>query len=119
MEKKIKNNSIEGIAFVNEENDMFSFSPYAPMTGWVKGFRKQGTAQQLTDGTFEFVPRENSRKRCKLIMKLPHGRLSQSTDSSILLTLRVYPDECVDIAAIIAQESFEAAAVMMEMEEGK
>ena len=65
-----------GMAFY-DESKCFLFAPNEHGGGEkVQGFRSQGVAQQLTDGTFDFVSKPRVRSQSELIRKLAHGRLS-------------------------------------------
>ena len=72
-----------GIAFY-DESKCFLFAPNEHGTGEkVPGFRSQGVAQQLTDGTFDFVVKPRVRSQSELIRKLAHGRVSKTKDGAI------------------------------------
>lgn len=106
--KGIKDSNIEGVAFISENINLFSFAPNDPVPGRVKGFRRQGTAQQMTDGTFDFVAKPSVRSQSTLIKKLAHGRLSATIDGAIQLTLKVYKTEGLNIEETIVKEAKEA-----------
>ena len=59
--------------------------------------------QQMSDGTFEFVPRTKSRS--VLIRKLAHGRISKTQDDAVQLTLKFFRTENVVIAQAIMDEA--------------
>ena len=44
--------------------------------------------QQMSDGTFDFVPRTKPKTRSVLIRKLAHGRRSRTQDDVLQLTLK-------------------------------
>ena len=71
--------------------------------------RMHGVAQQMTDGTFDFVAQPRQKSQSKLIRKLAHGRISLTKDKAIQLTLKVMRDENVNVAEVIMKESEEAA----------
>lgn len=106
--------TIEGVAFISENINLISFAPDNPVPGSVKGFRRQGTAQQMTDGTFDFVARPRLRAQSTLIKKLAHGRVSETRDNAIQLTLKVYKDEDVNIGQAIEEEAFHAVRAIRE-----
>jgi len=89
----------------------FSFHPILPHLGQLAAFKRNGTAQQLTDGSFEFQPRDWSRSRAKLITLLPHGRLTKTQAGDYLLTIRI-PDWERNPMAIVADESLEAISAL-------
>ena len=67
-----------GMAFY-DESKCFLFAPNEHGGGEkVLGFRSQGVAQQLSDGTFDFVVKPRVRSQSVLIRKLAHGRLSKT-----------------------------------------
>lgn len=112
--KEIKDVTIEGVAFISENINLISFAPDDPVPGRVKGFRRQGTAQQMTDGTFDFVAKPQLRPQSKLIKKLAHGRASETKDDAIQLTLKVYKNEGVNISQTILEEAVVAVDVIRE-----
>ena len=104
--------SFGGIAFYDGDQ-YFMFSPDVTEPYSVKGFRARGIAQQMTDGTFDFVPcapKKNS--RTELIGKLAHGRLGKMKDGAFRLTLIFYPSECVDIKSTLISEAWEAGSYL-------
>ena len=104
-----------GQAYYDESN-YFLFSPDEPTPDLVQRMRRMhGVAQQMTDGTFDFVPMPRVRAQSLLIKKLAHGRVSVTKDKAIQLTLRVTAEENIDIAEAIEMESAEAAEAIREM----
>ena len=100
--------ALGGQAFYDERN-YFLFAPDDPAPGRVARVRRMvGVAQQMTDGTFDFVAKPRLRAQSTLIKKLAHGRVSRTKDGAIRLTLMVTPDERVNIAETIAREAGEA-----------
>ena len=74
-----------GMAFY-DESKCFLFAPSEHGGGEkVQGFRSQGVAQQLSDGTFDFVVKPRIRPQSVLIRKLAHGRVSKTKDGAISL----------------------------------
>ena len=105
-----------GQAYYDESN-YFLFSPDEPTPDIVQRMRRMhGVAQQMTDGTFDFVPMPRVRAQSQLIKKLAHGRVSMTKDKAIQLTLKVTPDENINIAQTIAVESAEAAEAILNFE---
>ena len=103
-----------GMAFY-DESKCFLFAPNEHGGGEkVQGFRSQGVAQQLTDGTFDFVVKPRVRSQSKLIRKLAHGRLSKTKDGAIQLTLKVFCDEGINIGSTLVKEAEEAADALVE-----
>lgn len=97
-----------GMAFYDDSR-CFMFSPDEPVPDVVQRMRRMhGVAQQMTDGTFDFVAQPRVKAQSTLIKKLAHGRVSLTKDNAIQLTLKVMPDENVNIGQAIAVESAEA-----------
>ena len=105
--------SLQGCAFINESVNLFSFAPDDPVPGLVPRFRSYGTAQQMTDGTFDFVAKPWRRSQSVLIKKLAHGRVSKTKDDGIQLTLKVYCHESINIANTIKREAAEAVKALI------
>ena len=105
-----------GQAYYDESN-YFLFSPDEPTPDIVQRMRRMhGVAQQMTDGTFDFVPTPRAKTQSLLIKKLTHGRISLTKDKAIQLTLKVAPDENINIAQAIVVESAEAADAILNFE---
>ena len=120
-EEKIINNQfnncdhiqLEGVAHYDERRSFF-FTPDDPIPHSVQRFRTNGVAQQMTDGTFDFVAKPWRRSQSVLIKKLAHGRVSKTKDGAIQLTLKVYCDEGVNISETIAAEALMARDAIVE-----
>lgn len=102
-----------GTATYNNSNTFF-FAPDNNVRGRVDSFRRRGIAQQLTDGTFDFVALPKPKSMSTLIKKLPHGRVSRTADGAIQLTLKVYCYEGVNIAEALASEAADASNAVVE-----
>ena len=103
-----------GMAFY-DESKCFLFAPNEHGGGEkVQGFRSQGVAQQLSDGTFDFVIKPRIRSQSVLIRKLAHGRVSKTKDGAIQLTLKVFCDEGINIGSTLVKEAEEAAEALVE-----
>lgn len=103
-----------GVAFY-DEGKCFMFSPEDEgVRNKVEGFRSQGIAQQLTDGTFDFVAKPRIRSQSELIRKLAHGRVSKTKDGAIQLTLKVFCDEGINIGSTLVKEVEEAADAVVD-----
>lgn len=110
MENKTFNNDhvqIGGQAYYDERK-FFMFSPDDSVVGQVQKFRGLGIAQQMADGTFDFVRKPKLHPKSTLIKKLAHGRLSATIDGAIQLTLKVYKTEGLNIEETITKEAKEA-----------
>ena len=103
-----------GMAFY-DESKCFLFAPNEHGAGEkVQGFRSQGVAQQLSDGTFDFVVKPRIRSQSELIRKLAHGRVSKTKDGAIQLTLKVFCDEGINIGNALVKEAEEAADAVVD-----
>ena len=110
------NVQLNGQAYYDESN-YFMFSPDDPTPDLVQRMRRMhGVAQQMTDGTFDFVPTPRVRAQSQLIKKLAHGRVSMTKDKAIQLTLKVTSSENINIAQAIAVENAEAAEAILNFE---
>lgn len=128
MKKKVNNQQVNGQQVNNgsqhvqlggmafyDESKCFLFAPNEHGGGEkVQGFRSQGVAQQLSDGTFDFVVKPRVRSQSVLIRKLAHGRLSKTKDGAIQLTLKVFCDEGINIGNALVKEAEEAADALVE-----
>lgn len=118
LNQQVNNNGCQhvqlgGMAFYDER--CFMFSPNEEgVRNKVEGFRSQGVAQQLTDGTFDFVVKPRVRSQSELIRKLAHGRVSKTKDGAIQLTLKVFCDEGINIGSALVKEVEEAADALVD-----
>ena len=69
--------------------------------------------QQMSDGTFDFVPRTKPKRRSVLIRKLAHGRRSRTQDDALQLTLKFFRTENVVIAHAIMDEAQDAIDALL------
>ena len=98
-----------------DERRYFMFAPdYCVPNAVLRVRRMCGVAQQMTDGTFEFVSQPKPRTQSKLIKKLAHGRISLTKDKAIQLTLKVMANENINIAETIAAEAAEGANALID-----
>lgn len=98
-----------------DERQYFMFVPGYCVPNVVQRVRRMcGVAQQMTDGTFEFVSQPKLRTQSKLIKKLAHGRISLTKDKAIQLTLKVMANENINIAEAIAAEAAEGANALID-----
>ena len=68
---------------------------------------------QMSDGTFDFVPRTKPKSRSVLIRKLAHGRRSRTQDDVLQLTLKFFRTENVVIAQAIMDEAQDAIDALL------
>ena len=97
-----------------DEKKFFMFTPDEPVVGQVEKFRGVGIAQQMADGTFDFVRKPHQKAKSTLIKKVAHGRLSATIDGAIQLTLKVYKSEGLNVKDTIIGETNEAAKALVK-----
>ena len=102
-----------GMAYYDDKQ-YFLFSPQESGVNKVPRFRSMGVAQQMQDGTFDFVAVSKPKSQSELIKKLAHGRLSKTKDGAIQLTLKVFCHEGLNIAQTLTVESAEGADALVD-----
>ena len=102
-----------GVAYYDDKQ-YFLFSPDSVNQGVVEAFRRHGVAQQMQDGTFDFVAVSKPKSQSELIRKLAHGRVSKTKDGAIQLTLKVFCHEGINIAQTLAVEAAEGAEAVLD-----
>ena len=102
-----------GVAYYDDKQ-YFLFSPDSVNQGVVEAFRRHGVAQQMQDGTFDFVAVSKPKSQSELIKKLAHGRVSKTKDGAIQLTLKVFCHEGINIAQTLAVEAAEGADAVLD-----
>ena len=105
------NTFIGRATFIGDQH--FIFSPDDPRPGSLRSTRQRGVAQRMSDGTVDFEAQPCRRAQSTLIRKLPHGRLSQTKDDAIQLTLKFYRRECINISGSLADEATEACIAIV------
>ena len=102
-----------GMAYYDDKQ-YFLFSPDSVNQGVVEAFRCHGVAQQMQDGTFDFVAVSKPKSQSELIKKLAHGRVSKTKDGAVQLTLKVFCHEGINIARTLAVEAEEGAEAVLD-----
>ena len=102
-----------GIAYYDDKQ-YFLFSPDSVNQGVVEAFRRHGVAQQMQDGTFDFVAVSKPKSQSELIKKLAHGRVSKTKDGAVQLTLKVFCHEGINISQTLAVEAAEGAEAVVD-----
>lgn len=104
---------IAGVAYY-DESKYFMFAPDFIGKNRVSSLRMRGVAQQMSDGTFDFVAQPKKKPLSQLIKKLAHGRVSKTADGAIQLTLKVFCSEGVNIGDVLADEAEDASEAVVE-----
>lgn len=91
-----------------DDAECFMFCPDEPVPGLVPRYVGRGKAQQMSDGSFEFVRTHKKRSESTLIKKLAHGRVSRTKKGGIQYTFIVPAGEHIDVASALQKESVEA-----------
>jgi hypothetical protein len=105
----MENNQIQkgGIAYY-DNCKFFMFSPDNAVPQSTETYRHRGVAHQMSDGTFQFVSRPASPKRTRLIKKLAHGRLTETPEGVVRLTLSASRDEGLNLRNAFIGEVIDA-----------
>ena len=104
---------IAGVAYY-DESKYFMFAPDFIGKNRVPSLRMRGVAQQMSDGTFDFVAQPKKKPLSQLIKKLAHGRVSKTADGAIQLTLKVYCSEGENIGDVLADEAADASEAVVD-----
>ena len=113
MDNQIEIIQVDGQAvFTSDEqgNKYVQFLPDDPVEQFVEGWRHEGVAQRLRNGTFDFIARPRVRSEATLIKKVTHGRLSARKDGGIQLTLKIFKSEGIPMAETFISEAEEAVS---------
>ena len=114
--KPIKMVQVSGqMVFTNDErdNEYVQFIPDNTEDLMLTGWRREGVAQRLKNGTFDFITRKRKRSDSILIKKVDHGRLSLTKDGFYQLTLKVPVTENKrNMKFIFRKEAREATEVL-------
>lgn len=99
----------ESVFMKDEDNNEYvQFLPDDTESLLVEGWRHEGVAQRLRNGTFDFIARKRKRSNSILIKKLTHGRLSATQDGAIQLTLKIFKHEGINMHDAFLEEAEEA-----------
>lgn len=103
----------ESVFMKDEEgNDYVQFLPEDTEGLMMEGWRHEGIAQRLRNGTFDFIARKRKRSDSVLLKKVAHGRLSATKDGAIQLTLKIFKHEGINMRDAFLVESSEAIEVL-------
>ena len=116
INKHCKMMQISGqMVFTNDErdNEYVQFIPDNTEDLMLTGWRREGVAQRLKNGTFDFIATKRKRSDSILIKKVDHGRLSLTKDGFYQLTLKVPVTENKrNLKFIFRKEAREATEVL-------
>ena len=98
--------------YESNEREYVQFLPDQTGVRLLQGWRHEGVAQMLSDGTFDFIARPRLRARSTLLRKLAHGRLSATRDGAIQLTLKIFKSEGLPLRETFLREALEATEIL-------
>ena len=98
--------------FMKDENDneYVQFLPEETESIQLEGWRREGVAQRLRNGTFDFIARRRPKSSSVLLKKVAHGRLSATKDGAIQLTLKIFKKEGINFHDTFLEEAKEAVS---------
>ena len=118
--KEISHVQVLGVAMFDQVDDerFVKFEPEVETPGLMTPLKRRAVIVQGSDGEFEVVIKPSYHSHAKQIVKLPHGRLSETKDGAYQLTLKVYKDEEVDAAQCFKKEALEAVVELIKYQIG-
>ena len=109
---------MSGIATFSEsekKGKSIGFTPKASGNKMLMGFNGEAYVTTAADGRFVVKIRKRNRSKSHVIKRMNHGCLTRTRDNAVLLTIKVFHPEEHDVAKIIINESWEAAAAYNEL----
>lgn len=109
---------VSGIAAFSESENKGKSIGFTPKTSGNKMLRGFGGDAYLTtapNGQFVVKLRRRDRSKSHVIKRMNHGCLTRTRDDAVLLTIKIFHPEENDVAKIIINESWEAAAAYNEL----
>lgn len=107
MKNKNAKSLVDGLALINWYAVTFDSTPFSEET--VQPFEAMGKLNVRKDGSFLWERTSKKKSESKLIKKTNHGRLSETKDGYILLTIKMSPDEMLNMPGTLIKECREAA----------
>ena len=106
-------------AFTESENKgkSIGFTPKASGNKLLKGFCGDARITTAPDGRFIVKIRKRDYSNAHIIKRMNHGCLTRTKDNAVLLTIKVFHPEDNDVAKILINETWEAAAAYNELVE--
>ena len=104
-------------AFSESENKGKSvgFTPKTSGNKMLRGFSGDAYLTTAPNGQFVVKLRRRDRSKSHVIKRMNHGCLTRTRDDAVLLTIKIFHPEENDVAKIIINESWEAAAAYNEL----
>ena len=109
---------VSGIAAFSESENKGKSIGFTPKTSGNKMLRGFGGDAYLTtspDGRFVVRIRKRDRSKSHVIKQMNHGCLTRTRDDAVLLTIKIFHPEEHDVAKILINESWGAAAAYNEL----
>ena len=109
---------VSGTAAFSESENKGKSVGFTPKTSGNKMLRGLSGDAYLTtapNGQFVVKLRRRDRSKSHVIKRMNHGCLTRTRDDAVLLTIKIFHPEENDVAKIIINESWEAAAAYNEL----
>ena len=109
---------VSGTAAFNESKKMgksVGFTPKASGNKMLTGFSGDAYLTTAPNGQFVVKLRRRDRSKSHVIKRMNHGCLTRTRDDAVLLTIKIFHPEEHDVAKILINESWEAAAAYNEL----
>ena len=91
------------------------FTPKASGNKMLTGFSGDAYLTTAPNGQFVVKLRRRDRSKSHVIKRMNHGWLPRTRDDAVLLTIKLFHPEEHDVAKILINESWEAAAAYNEL----
>ena len=91
------------------------FTPKASGNKMLTGFSGDAYLTTAPNGQFVVKLRRRDRSKSHVIKRMNHGCLTRTRDDAVLLTIKIFHPEEHDVAKILINESWEAAAAYNEL----
>ena len=104
-------------AFSESENKgkSIGFTPKASGNKMLRGFNGDAYVTTAPNGRFIVKIRKRNWRQSNVIKRMNHGCLTRTKDDAILLTIKIFHPEDNDVAKILVNETWEAAAAYNEL----
>ena len=104
-------------AFTESENKgkSIGFTPKTSGNKLLKGFCGDARITTAPNGQFIVKIRKRDYSNAHVIKRMNHGCLTRTKDDAVLLTIKIFHPEDNDVAKILINETWEAAAADNEL----